>query len=261
MKDDKHVVGYFLAMLPLTMAHLCIPPLSTFTIAPEQPPEPLKDLFLLYRQLAPGLQGADVVQGMLLDPKQPPDATVLTHLFVHATYTQLLGNLTQVLLLAWPVYRAVGTPGVYGVFVSGGVIGSANVQQLLQREQSLAVVEHEQDLLTWASSVASVVIQDVLSLMPVCAGSSGAVYALYGCNLLLSVQQMVIELTSPTPRPLQMAKHALSLWACGTMVMHEISLAELPEGLKRVSPKRITGQTAHLRGCAVGAVMMAVMAV
>lgn len=270
MQGEDELIKYAIAVLPLTLAHLCIPPLSTFQFVPEPPPPQLEGLFVTLHALVPALQDRSTVTGLLLDPKEDVDATLITHLFVHASYSHLLGNLLQALVLGWPVYRDLGPLGFYALFLAGGVAGSANMQQLMAGQQSVPDDVPHEGLLGWALAAVTNAVKDVVSAVEpriLCCGSSGAVFALYGYNVMTAVWTLAADLkhmlstsTLSTPPRLiaRVAENALTVYVCASVIAGELDGAAQQTALLQgwlgwASARSITGHTAHLRGFALGA--------
>eukprot|EP00981_Chlorochromonas_danica_P006598 scaffold1438_cov173-Ochromonas_danica.AAC.3 len=273
------LVDYAFSILPLVAGHLCVPPLSCFQFVAEAPPVDLMEFFhFLYRQLPPQLLDGRFVQSLMLDKDDKSiNITLLTHLFVHSSYSHLLGNLSQLVLLGWPVFKQFGGVGVYFMVLVGGICGSANVYE--QYFKSVATTSRAlpsgppaiNQLLGSAVNVVQSVLESV-QIKPklLACGSSGGIFALYGCNMVLVVKQLGQDIwslrkankekKSSNEALARILNNSIYLLGCVSVLQAEIIGVEAQHQQQERwlyylwSARTITGHSAHLQGFAFGLV-------
>jgi hypothetical protein len=119
-------VDYLLAFMPIAAAHVAIPPISFFR------GERLRDVQLqtffdfIYSMFPGDLFTAHFVRSLMYNSANWPnvDTTIITHMFVHANYEHLFGNLIAAFQASFPIYQEFGALGFYFLFISGGTIAS-----------------------------------------------------------------------------------------------------------------------------------------
>lgn len=275
------LVDYVFSILPLVAGHLCIPPLSCFQFVAEAPPVDLIEFFhFLYRQLPQQLLDGRFVQSLMLDKDDKSiNITLLTHLFVHSSYSHLLGNLSQLVLLGWPVFKHFGSVGVYFMVLVGGICGSANVnEQYFKSVTASRALPSSQpagaainQLLGSAVNAVQSVLESV-QIKPklLACGSSGGIFALYGCNMVLVVKQLGQDIwslrkankekKSSNEALARILNNSIYLLGCVSVLQAEITGAETQHQQEQRwlyylwSARTITGHSAHLQGFAFGLV-------
>lgn len=279
--SDRDVVSYFIASIPLALAHLCIPPVSSLALIPEFPPEPLRPIFkCLYDVAPPIMQDSNFVYSLMLVQKgnkklQNLDLRLLTHLFVHATYGHLLGNLVQCVLNGYPAFQHFGPTGFYLLFLSGGVFGSVNAQLLFSNWLSSFKPDKSPAPVSWFGiqipSVRSVVntLTSAIGIEPtfLCCGSSGAVFTLYGSSMVLAVRNLLHDVVflsrnkqdrNKAGKVLIRIMRDLPFYLSFIMVVsQELVGAEQQQQVQSdflawISARSVTGHTSHLNGLLFG---------
>lgn len=118
---------YLVAFSPIAIGHLCIPPLSYFEYFREENDERITKIFDLIYSLVPTVfLKKDFVSSLLLVKSKEFSikSSSITHLFVHATYDHLIGNLSSALVFGGPVCDEFGAMGLYALFLGGGLFSS-----------------------------------------------------------------------------------------------------------------------------------------
>ena len=123
---DQRLVGFLLAMVPLTMAHLVIPPISYLKQEEMCPSIMLERLYHLTTSYDPRLTSFKYVMNMLTyDEESVAEKGELyrgfSHLWVHVSYEHLFNNLLSAYNVGYPVYAEYGAVGMYTVFILGGM--------------------------------------------------------------------------------------------------------------------------------------------
>jgi membrane associated rhomboid family serine protease len=136
-----HHVEFLIQFLPLACAHLVIPPLSYFN--GERLSNELLEEFLnlIYSAVPRTFLTEKFITSLLNDASNTNEirGTMVTHIFVHTSYSHLFGNLSAALQFAYPVYEEFGTVGLYFLFISGGVASS--IPTFLRTDQKRAFSE------------------------------------------------------------------------------------------------------------------------
>ena len=192
-------VNYLLTFAPILLSHLVVPTLSYLAGTEDSP------LFNELYDLFPGFT-RQYVESLLLDPtrhKLFKDPQWFTYLFVHGTYTHMLGNLYTAYVCGRPVYFEFGPMGLFFLFFSGGVVSclpsrfSNDHQRNIRKAIKESFVIRNQPFMpgflkdVWNSFVPTVGERIVGIQLPtrVC-GSSGAVCALLGASTLLGLRDL-----------------------------------------------------------------------
>ena len=119
-------VDYLLAFIPIAAAHIAIPPLSFF--GGERLEDTLQQNFLdfVYSIVPVEIMSFFYVRSLMYNTADWPNitSTIITHMFVHADYKHLIGNLNAAFQIAFPVFDQFGAGGLYLLFISGGAIAS-----------------------------------------------------------------------------------------------------------------------------------------
>eukprot|EP01031_Cornospumella_fuschlensis_P025224 gene25224-30466_t len=280
--SDRDLTSYFIASIPLALAHLCIPPVSSLALIPEIPPEPLQPVFkFLYDVSPPALQDRNLIYSLMLIQKgsnkvNTVDHRLLTHLFVHATYGHLLGNLVQCVLNGYSAFKHFGPTGFYLLFLSGGVFGSVNAQLLFSSWLSTFKPDKSPASATLFGfklpTVRGIVntLTSAIGIEPsfLCCGSSGAVFTLYGSSMVLSVRNLCRDVTSlarnkydsrgRAGKILMRVLRDLPFFLSFIMVVsQELVGAEQQQQIQTdflswISARGVTGHTSHLNGLIFG---------
>ncbi len=190
--------NYLVAFTPILMGHVVLPPLAVFR--GEVPPEQFVTFFsLIYSLLPVEFKTEDFVSKLLLhqgSSYQPFQS--VSHMFVHANYDHLLGNLFHAFSFGLPVFKEFGMNGLYFFFLCGGIIGSIpshltdaqknGVEKLMQRAMIIEEKKYVPKLLRpWmdkASTRIGTLTASAIQASRSC-GSSGGVCALMGCEMVL----------------------------------------------------------------------------
>ena len=204
-----HCVGamdaFLLTFAPIAVGHCAVPPLSVF----EGKEEPLNDFFMLLYEAWP--MGMLTKQRVLSWTISSADRGQLTsrhfsHVFVHANYQHMLGNLVSALQCGYAVFDELGVADMYFVFFGGGA--AAALPSLLKLEQDKLMAESLVGLPASATKLLPDwlarpmrsgsdklvgVVQQAISKVSYSCGSSGAVSALMGCKLALMVTDFALD--------------------------------------------------------------------
>jgi membrane associated rhomboid family serine protease len=195
----RYLASYSWAMLPIVLGHVVIPPLYYFR--GQRPPH---EIFpVIYACLPRFMVSEEFVVSLALNLTKSGYQPYqwLTHIFVHADYPHLLNNLMAACTLSGPVFKEFGAQGLYFLFLSGGLIASA--QRLFKDTQ-----------VNGFTSLWRGVVRDIAGASPITekistklgnmtqklssrlftksCGSSGAVCALLGCEFALVLRDVSI---------------------------------------------------------------------
>lgn len=192
---------YLFSFIPLVCAHICIPPLSYFMN--NETPHYFFDE--LYEILPSEITNPKFVESLLLDADKP-SWTLLSHLFVHADYNHMFNNLIACIQLSYPIYNEFGTFGLYTLFLTGGVASSVpsplyklrikTLSKDLQLGTSVSHLYIPQALSkTWESTVYNMSSFFLKNIPVRFLGSSGAVCAFMGADLILFIKESVSMLS------------------------------------------------------------------
>jgi membrane associated rhomboid family serine protease len=127
MSSHFNIFGYLVAFSPIAVGHLCIPPLSYFEYFRKENDERITKIFELIYSLVPAffLEKDFVLSLLLVKSKDfSIKSSSITHLFVHATYEHLIGNLSSAFVFGGPVCDEFGAMGLYALFLGGGLFSS-----------------------------------------------------------------------------------------------------------------------------------------
>jgi membrane associated rhomboid family serine protease len=129
--------------------------------------------------------------------------TWLSYIFVHASYSHLLDNVTAAIQLGYPTYRKLGPLGLNFVFLLGGIVAVIPSDLHLQQTQSFA-----REMKAFLSSEGERYVPNILknpwdwmssgvthlltrNLPTKSCGSSGAVCALMGSSLVVTLNELI----------------------------------------------------------------------
>jgi membrane associated rhomboid family serine protease len=108
--DESGYLNYFLAMSPIIIGHLAVPPLNYLRKSIPLP-EAIGPIFeIIYDIIGPDILTTSEVEDLVLDPLNCPvhkRKRWLTHMFVHVDYNHLLSNLISAIQLGYPIYVEV----------------------------------------------------------------------------------------------------------------------------------------------------------
>lgn len=191
--------------------------------------------------------------------------TGISYVFVHQGVDHLWSNLGTILLAGSAVFRNVGVPGLYGVFLVSGVVAGANhwgrARQIeAQMTQSIPrVPEHVGPIPVpeLARDLWDAVRHDTVSLTaPVISrrtqyiGASGAACGLMGYACVSTLQRLWRYFTADeemsTSAVSELLSIALGLAQCGNFLVSECRKVNGEEGMTRVD------HSGHLTGFVVG---------
>jgi membrane associated rhomboid family serine protease len=173
--DGIRILNYSIAVAPLVISQLIIPPLSYFL--GERADIPFIDE--IYRHLTPpNLLNFKYLHSLMFDPqdlKGNKIYTLLSYMFIHADYNHLLCNLQTLVTVSYPVYQEFGPLGLYSIFLGSGIV-AVSPSFLREKQQNGGNKPLYQKL--WKGFMNSVI-------PPRCCGSSGANFGLFaGSNLI-----------------------------------------------------------------------------
>lgn len=196
---------YLWTVLPIAALHVAVPPLSWFW--GERIYLDGNDLFsdVIYRIVPPKLLSEAYVRSLLADDKEPFGIRNITSLFVHGSYSHLFNNLTACIQFGMPVYGEFGSSGLYFVFLAGGAFSS--IPTFLHTDQKKELARLLASKLSIGDGTGTGVLGNIArmwnrrgaasvgalaaGLMPTkSCGSSGAVCALMGCQLVLLLRDI-----------------------------------------------------------------------
>jgi membrane associated rhomboid family serine protease len=174
-------LSYLMAVSPLVIAQLAIPPLSYFI--GERADIPFLDE--LYRHLTPSkLFNFKYLRSLMFDAqdlKGDKIYTILSYMFVHADYDHLLNNLWALVSVSYPVYQEFGSFAMYAIFLGSGIV-AVTPSSLREKQNSGGDKPLYKKL--WRNFLTSVI-------PPRCCGSSGANFGLFaGSNLIYGLRLM-----------------------------------------------------------------------
>lgn len=212
-------LDYVIAILPLALAQLAVPPI-TYVLGlqdiPSDTPVISPLLSVLYKAIPQSFyQQRHIVKMMLRDNARHIEhfsPQHITHLFVHKDFEHLFHNVMAMFVWGQRVFRETSDAKyLYALFLSGGIFASMPYGE--KWIQSLAVPEaHTSGMTSQAASsmlsslwskVSDVVVKpatdylkqivSALGLGPqiYCCGSSGAVSALMGCSFVYEVRDLI----------------------------------------------------------------------
>ena len=129
---------FLIAILPIVGFHLILPPIAYFRgerLNNDEIQEFLELVF--YSSIPRELFNEKFITQLTYDSAGKTfTLNLLRHIFVHADYNHLFGNLSAASQLSFPVYREFGGVGLYILFFSGGVL--ASIPTFLHKDQKIA---------------------------------------------------------------------------------------------------------------------------
>jgi membrane associated rhomboid family serine protease len=187
-------MDYALAIFPLILSKLVIPPLSYLRGIEDAPHILAPILEAIYLQTPLKFRSEGFVNSLALiydrNLYKLPflEAGWLSHLFVHANYRHLLMNLVSLYIQGRQIYYNHGTNGLYYLYFLGGVVASipsalVNYGNLHDSNRQLQPPLRNEP--NWLSNMLGNVVSSINPYrQPIAAvGCSGAVYSLLGYNL------------------------------------------------------------------------------
>lgn len=131
-------LDFLIAILPIAGLHLILPPIAYFhgeRLSNAEIQEFLELVF--YSSIPREFFNEKFISHLTYDSAgRTFTLNLLRHVFVHADYDHLFGNLSAATQLSFPVYRELGGVGLYILFFSGGVL--ASIPTFLHKEQKTA---------------------------------------------------------------------------------------------------------------------------
>jgi membrane associated rhomboid family serine protease len=213
---------YFKAVLPLTLAHLAIPPLSSFQIFQAKgidvPPESIASFIAFLRSISPSfLLNQDFILKLLLERIDVNTLVhksndlwsyrLITHIFVHKDYTHTMNNLISLLTSGSPIFMEFGYFFFYFIFLAGGITASLPVYRAIENSHQHVYAQQNQPTLSNSSlSVSSAIevfnkgikkiVTKVASVIGIdrkyiCCGSSGGVCAIMGASFIVQCHRSI----------------------------------------------------------------------
>jgi membrane associated rhomboid family serine protease len=203
MMLDEYI-EYFVAIAPILIGHLIIPPISHYIGTEKYPPA----LEFLYNLRPSAIRSIQDLESLMYKTSLPLDSIqIITHMFVHSDTKHLLNNIDAILYSGYPVFREFGIRGLYTTFLLGGI--SAIIPSPLYDIQKDGNVSKLEKLVSLQDSpISSVVPKSILSWFDkplkevakgvgnayykitsfyMC-GSSGGSCALIGCDLIFVIR-------------------------------------------------------------------------
>ena len=207
LKSSFKVLSYASALVPIVGGHIIIPPLShyrgqeknssniwQYDITPAKFQPKMKNF---YNALTLGFRDSTP----LLCYRR------LTYIFVHDNNSHLKGNLVSLVYAGYPVYKHLGAVGFYMTFILGGMaasIPSPLTKKIKELQKKYNMLYLEKELVkpitsimpgflrrwfdAWIKNLGRNRATTYLSIDRFSVGSSGALYAIYGCNSYFFVQ-------------------------------------------------------------------------
>lgn len=197
-------IEYIVAIAPIIIGHVIIPPISHYIGTEKYPPA----LDFLYNFKPLAIRSLKDLESLMYKSSLPLDSIqIITHMFVHSDTSHLLNNLDAILYSAYPVYREFGMRGLYTTFLLGGISAvipsplydiqkDGNVSKL----EKLVSLQHSpistivpKSVLSWFDKPLKEVAKGVgnayykITTFYMC-GSSGGACALIGCDLILVIR-------------------------------------------------------------------------
>lgn len=196
---------FLFTFAPIAIGHCAVPPLSVF----EGKEDTLNEFFmLLYEAWPKGMLSKQRVLSWTISSADRGQLTSrhFSHVFVHANYQHMLGNLLSALQCGYAVFDELGTADMYFVFFGGGA--AAALPSLLKLEQEKIMAESLVGLPASATKLLPDwlalpvrsgsdklvgVVRQAISKVSYSCGSSGAVSAFMGCKLALMVTDFALD--------------------------------------------------------------------
>eukprot|EP01038_Epipyxis_sp_PR26KG_P004437 gene4437-6276_t len=201
--SDKDFNGYLIAILPLILGHVCIPPLSYFDVFPSKlskntKKSELESLFQIVYDIVPkSFTEYSFVNSLVISRKENTpfvlDYRIFTNIFVHGDYNHLLNNLISTILIGYSVWYAEGSLALNFMYVAGGAMASlpfiidklnVNSMKVDEKKKLHPTIRTIFDLTSQAKSI-------ILPRTLIECGSSGAVFTLVGYELVSMIQDIL----------------------------------------------------------------------
>lgn len=282
---SSDIIDYILAIFPIAVAHVFVPPLSIFEVVHDAPPEAIQAFLRSLYRLAPSFFfNKNFIYSCLLDANHNGEIhhTMLTHMFVHRNYEHLFGNLSWTLILGYPVFRRFGTLPMYLTYLAGGAFATLPLDKLYRQFDKSSsrqigtkgVWSMLGDALKPAANYVKKVTESLgLSWKVLSCGSSGAVCTLLGCNcgyILHDLYWDLSKLMNGRGRKNDQVPLAMSVlfkfWQLYTMAdfvqcellgMQDVK-AERSDWLRWLAPRDSINHEAHLQGFGFGVALTAI---
>ena len=209
---------YILAFSPIFLSHILLPPISYFDGYESN--LLLEDLYSLFPSIT-----KDFVLSLMLNPSVhtfPKSYQFFSYMCVHGSYAHMLGNLYTAFVLGRPIFYQFSSLGLFFLYLSGGIISSLPSKFSLDNKRYLDEAIHDTFVIRnqayipnfaknlWNKHVPGIGARIVNLAMPkyLC-GSSGAVCALLGASIVLSLRDLfnspymrqLYPSSSPSPSP------------------------------------------------------------
>ena len=203
---------YIVAIAPLVIAHIILPPLSYYEIIPEKMSPEIQQLFdMMYSFLPERFLSERFVESLLFDDEQKHMVTYLTHIFIHGSYSHMFNNLVGTILFGLPVYNEYSTFGLYFVFLSGGIFAAMPSFLKIDQQKEVSRLIASQVTISNDSTGSSylpkkfkyywnkIANDSATTLVALyhpkkSCGSSGAVCALMGCQMVLLLRDSILTI-------------------------------------------------------------------
>jgi len=195
--DISQALDYIIAVFPLAVAHLALPPISFFGAQPlvdaDTPPQELLPLFqAIYNIIPQTFFDPAFINSLLLDKKSQYEfcSQLITHIFIHRDYHHLLSNLQGTIILGYPVFVEKGGFFFHAVYLFGGLFATLPLDNYLPA----SAPKQQTNRSSWSNLItdpltkyANRLIQALgLDRKVLCCGSSGAVCSLLGVNFIFA---------------------------------------------------------------------------
>lgn len=118
----------------------------------------------------------------------------ITHLFVHHNYEHLFQNLLASIWNGYKIYKMKGGAFYYCIYFGGGIVSKLPVDNMIFDTIS---ANEELDLVKTAEKYMTSIFHTLgIQYKSLSCGSSGAVFALMGSNLILAIQSLLNQFQS-----------------------------------------------------------------
>lgn len=200
----RRVASYGAALAPLCLSHFVVPPLSTLSDKPEQPPFYFAPLVSVM-QFSPAKKDiAEAYKYMALLSKRTEKYNYeqvnyrgIAHMFLHKDYDHIESNILIISIFGYFPYKYLGLVRFYALFFSGGLYAALNneifASNILQAMQSRLEPESLPENLTVTDTLLGTLrytlnsVVDYLNIgqFKVSIGSSAGGYALTGSSIFV----------------------------------------------------------------------------
>jgi len=207
--------------------------------------------------------------------------TLFTHLFVHKNVQHVKSNIACIFSSGYPVFQDIGIAGLYGVFLSSGVLAGLNrkgrelqveahveaaIPRAPEKMGDIPVPEQVQDVWNSARQFLTRKTAPVIFRRAEAVGASGAACGLMGYGLTVALERLLLIVRNeyrrtgsatsnlvlsnggPTRTALEATICILNVAQCGSFLWNEWQLA--------IGKWSGTDHSGHLTGFGVGALMV-----